>query len=144
MFKIAGGIMVTAAAFFVFNGKVYNDYQTYIFLDKTIEVLKHIAGESSMNFTYSEVFEKIDFAPDLFISKASENHYILPKETKEVSDFFSQLGKRNRLAEQQYIKYYIEKFTNKKQHYGNRYRDNRKIYGIYGLSVGLMITLLLI
>ena len=144
MFKLAGGIMITAASFFIFNINVYRDYCTYTFLDKTLDVIRHIAGESGMNYTYEKVFEKINFNPDTFVDKALQSGCVYSKEAMAVKEFFSQLGKRSRGAEQQYINYAAEKFTDKKQYYSKRYHTNRKVYGISGMSVGIMLTLLLI
>lgn len=144
MLKLAGCIMIVISTTAVFSSKILKAYFTYRFMAEIADVSEKIIYESETNMPYDFILRKIGFDKSAYLKKAQTNHYIKNSEYKRVEAFISDLGKRDKNAEKQYLRYNLDSINHIMNIYFNEYRQNSKIYVMCGAAVGLLIVIFII
>ncbi|MBE6894095.1 MAG: hypothetical protein E7483_00595 [Ruminococcaceae bacterium] len=144
MFKVAGSIFVLVSSIFIFCQKVLKCFFTYKFLLDTVDIIQKIQFESSANLIYTKLYENINFDKNIFFENAKANAYIEDKEITLVQSFFEELGKRDKMAEHEYVDYNLKKFIASSQEYLKKYSEIKKTHFICGVAAGLFIIIFLI
>ena len=144
MFKLAGCLLVLCSTVFISCQKVLENYYTYKFLNDIYHTVRKIQYENSINMPYSRIFERIKFKKDDYMTKAKTNGYINRDEIITVQMFFDNLGKRDRMAECEYISQNKDNFKARAQHYLEDYNNIKKTHLLCGIACGLFIIIFLI
>ena len=144
MFKLAGSIMIILSSVFIFSRKSIVNYCTADFLKHIVNIIQQIDYKKFRNLSYDTLFKEIGFDYEKEFEKYSKNIFICQKEIDTVNEFFGNIGKRDREAENKYLKYSLETFDNKQKEYFKAYTDCRKINLLGGMAMGLFIVLFLI
>lgn len=144
MFKLAGSILVLISTVFISSQKVLECYFTYRFLQAVTDIIKTIQFENSTNIPYAQLYMKIGFDKYIFFAKANSNGYIVHREIENAKNFFDNLGKRDKLAEKEYLNYNAEIFQAKAEEFYDRFNRVKKTHILCGMAVGLFIIIFLI
>ncbi|MEG3029522.1 MAG: hypothetical protein RR827_03910 [Oscillospiraceae bacterium] len=113
-------------------------------MDKTIAIVKKINFERNSNMVYEKLFKKLDFNKQKFIAEMQANCYIDSNIKDKVNSFFGELGRKNKSAEDEYVDYFLSSLILDKKEYSEQYMQNKKLYVLYGFSLGLFIVIILI
>ncbi len=144
MFKIIGCVMIVFSASFMFSQKTLVYFFTYKFIKETLYIAEKIMYEKNTNLTYNKIFEKICVDREKYLNKAEKNLYIDRQIFEYIQAFFSDLGKRDSISENQYFKYHLAELEREKKDFYKKYIDNRKINLIYGISIGAFVSIYLV
>lgn len=144
MYKIIGGVFVVFASYMIFNKTILENYYTYKFLKKSMSIVQQLEFENNVKMTYKELFAKLNFDWEKYVADCTLNLYIKKEEIDFVTEFFTNLGKRDTESEEKYIHYCLEKLIVKQDLYYKQYCKDNKIYGVCGISIGLFIIIFLI
>ncbi|MEG0091876.1 MAG: hypothetical protein RSA20_08650, partial [Oscillospiraceae bacterium] len=93
---------------------------------------------------YEKVFSRIGFEKEKFIDDMEKNSYIAQEVKDKIGDFFKELGKKNKGTEDEYIEYFLATLDCDKKEYSEQYLQNKKLYILYGFSLGLFLVIILI
>jgi len=107
-------------------------------------VTEKLIFESGINLSYDNIFKKINFKKDLFLSKAEKNRYIKSEEYMYVKEFTDNLGKRNSSSEKEYLCYNLSNIKHKKDDYYKSYCETQRIYTMCGFAIGIFIIVIFI
>lgn len=144
MFKLLGAGLIILCTTFLGSQKIIKLYYTYNFLNKTIKLIKKINYERDANIIYEKLYIKIDFDKVKFIEDMTNNCYIEEEIKDKTADFFEELGKKNKRAEDDYIEYFLQQLAGDKNDYYQKFLLDKKLYILYGVSLGLFIIIILI
>jgi len=144
MFKLTGSVLIIMAAVFLLNQKTIELYFTLKFLSAVSELLHKILYENNSNLTYRDLFVKLNFNADKFITDNKCNRYIDKTELDRVLLFMNNLGKRDKEAEIKYLEHNLSYFENKRNILQKKYAETQKVHLLYGLTVGIFISIILI
>lgn len=144
MLKLIGAIMILLCTTYLGSRKIFEFYYTYSFLNKTIGIIRKIGFERNSNLIYEKIFKKIDFSKDIYIEELQKNIYTNQDIKNIVQDFFYNLGKKNKAVEDELITCFLSELLEYKAEYYQKYIQNKKLYILYGFSLGLFLIIILI
>ena len=144
MIKLSGCIITVLSATLFFSRKVLENFFTYRFMDKAMQIVQQMNIESDGSMPYSKLFERIGFESSIFIGQAEKNVYVNKKYIEEIKRFFDNLGKRNSKAEKQYVLHNLNIMEHRRDRCYREYTENRKTHIMCGAAVGFLTVIFLI
>ncbi|MEG1782519.1 MAG: hypothetical protein RR253_04650 [Oscillospiraceae bacterium] len=156
MFKFMGSIFIIIACSFLACRKSFYDYNSYLLLKETKEIAEKLKLTGVFGEKYTDLFEKINLSEckffkefsflerENFVLKLGENKFLYPQNVTNVGEFILTLGEKNKSAELEYITNNIHFFSQQAAELLERYKANQKLNLIFGISVGIIISLVIL
>lgn len=156
MYKVIGCIMIISACSLLAYRRSFADYHTYLLLKETGEIAEKLRLSAALGEKYPTLFEKINLADYKFFhsfsfmdrERFSENllqdKFLYKEDVKTVCEFLLSLGEKNKAAEQEYIQNNVLLLAARASYLLDSYRTNQKLNLIFGISVGIIISLVIL
>lgn len=156
MFKIAGMICVLFSTTLISLIDVIKSYCTAKFLDETMMLIKQINIENYGNYSYSEIFKKINLADtgfykdfdflnrESFCNNIQDNMLIYQEDKSYVCNFITEIGKKNKQSEQIYLQYIMSTISDRYNVCKTKFNETKKIRALYGFATGILILIIII
>ncbi len=154
MYKIIGIVFIFISVAVFFNKTSFEYYNTYIFLAETASIAEILIVKCSSGQTYPVIFEEISFRKLMFYKTFYfKDGKVIPQIKDVIMDrwqkenaitFFNGLGKRNLASELEYLKENKKQFLSDAQEYKDKYKNRQQSDMLYGISVAVIISIVLI
>ncbi len=147
MIKIIGLCAVSVSILATINKKIILCYFTNIFLNETISIIEQMKAGCILGKTYTKVYSEIDYTDFKFYIYGTDYKYdklLTERRLKAVQQIYSQAGKRNKIAEIEYLDANKINIQNMAQEYKNYYILNSKTSLLSSFAVVLIMTILVV